>query len=53
MSGWMGLWSFVWFVGLALFAWLAVVVAINGWHDLRGLVRALDQRHHTPRETQR
>ncbi|NUP99775.1 MAG: hypothetical protein HUU35_07965 [Armatimonadetes bacterium] len=45
MSGWMILWSLVWFVGLGLFAWLSVAVTIHGWRDLRGLVRTLEQRH--------
>jgi len=36
-----GLWTFLWFGGLALFAVLATIVIVRGGADLAALLRAL------------
>lgn len=42
---WMSLWSIIWFVSLAIFSVLTVMVIIFGGHDLHALLSALRVRH--------
>jgi hypothetical protein len=41
MAFWQWLWTLVWFVGLALFAVLAVIITVQGARDLKALLRGL------------
>ncbi len=45
MEFWMSVWSFVWFLGLSVYAVLAVVVSIGGGYDLAAMLASLKQRH--------
>ena len=45
MSVWIALWTVIWYAGLAVFSYLAVVVTIYGAQDLIALVRTLEERH--------
>jgi hypothetical protein len=43
MGFWETLWTYLWFVGLAIFSVLAVVVTIGGAGDLVSLLRNLSK----------
>jgi len=42
---WMSVWTFVWYVSLAIFSVLSVLVIIFGGHDLAALLASLRRRH--------
>jgi hypothetical protein len=42
---WVGLWTVLWFFGLAVFSVLSVLVTVCGARDLTALLGALRQRH--------
>ena len=42
---WIILWKTVFFIGVGLFAVLAVAVTIGGFFDIRRLFRSLHERH--------
>jgi hypothetical protein len=41
MGFWAWFWSAVWFVGLGLFAGMAVIITVRGGRDLAALLRQL------------
>ena len=43
MQFWINLWTIVFFVSLALFAGLAVVVAIGGFFNIKALFKKLSE----------
>ncbi|MBN1553498.1 MAG: hypothetical protein JXA11_02040 [Phycisphaerae bacterium] len=45
MNGWFEFAKIIFYVGLGLFAILAVVVTIGGAKDIRALFAALDKQH--------
>ena len=44
MDFWISLWEIFFFVSLALFAGLAVVVSIGGFFNIRSLFKSLSER---------
>lgn len=42
---WMSLWTFIWYVSLAIFSVLTILVIIFGGHDLAALLGSLRKRH--------
>ena len=44
-ESWMALWAGVWYLGLAVFAVLTVLVIIFGGYDLAALLLSLRRRH--------
>jgi len=44
MNFWINLWTIFFFISLALFAGLAVVVSIGGFFNIRSLFKSLSQR---------
>lgn len=44
MNFWINLWTLFFFVSLALFAGLAVIVTIGGFFDIRSLFKSLTDR---------
>jgi hypothetical protein len=43
MNFWLGFWTFLLFASIAVFAILAVVVAIGGFFDIRSLFKMLKE----------
>jgi hypothetical protein len=44
MNFWINFWSFFFFLSLAIFACLAVVVTIGGFYNIRSLFKSLTNR---------
>ncbi len=44
MNFWIKFWSFFFFVSLAIFAVLAVIVTIGGFYNIRSLFKSLTDR---------
>jgi hypothetical protein len=44
MNFWINLWTLFFFLSLALFAGLAVIVTIGGFYDIRSLFKSLTER---------
>ncbi|MHC4543915.1 MAG: hypothetical protein ACYSYL_05225 [Planctomycetota bacterium] len=44
MNFWISFWSFFFFASLAVFAFLAVVVTIGGFYNIRSLFKSLTNR---------
>ena len=45
MNFWINFWSIFFFVSIALFAGLAVVVSIGGFFNIRSLFKSINQQH--------
>jgi hypothetical protein len=45
MNFWINFWAFFFFVSLAIFAGLAVVVTIGGFFNIRSLFKSLGAKH--------
>jgi len=45
MHFWMPVWTFTWFVGLAIFTGLSIVITIYGAFDIASLLRSLKRQH--------
>jgi hypothetical protein len=43
MNFWINLWTLFFFLSLALFAGLAVIVTIGGFYDIRSLFKSLTE----------
>lgn len=43
MNFWINLWTLFFFLSLALFAGLAVIVTIGGFYDIRSLFKSLSE----------